>query len=171
MRKMLVFSALLFVSLTASAQADKAQRPSPPAQAKQTVGSKTITIDYGQPSVKGRNVWDAAGKVAPYGQVWRTGANETTAIEFSEDVKLEGKDVPKGRYALFTIPGEKDWTIILNKTIKWGAFSYKQDEDVLRVTVPAKKAKEFHEKFTVDISPKGNVMLAWADAQADFKVK
>lgn len=164
----LFFSLLAF---TAMAQQDKASRPSPPAQAKQTVGGKTITIDYSQPSVKGRNVWDTNGKIAPYGQVWRTGANETTSIEFSDDVKLEGKSVAKGKYALFTIPGEKEWTIILNKTIKWGAFSYKQDEDVLRVTVPAKKAKSFTERFAIDITPKGVVSLAWADAQANFTVK
>ncbi|GAB3258186.1 DUF2911 domain-containing protein [Larkinella harenae] len=153
------------------AQDDKSKRPSPPAQARQTVGGKTITIDYSQPSVKGRNVWDPAGKVAPAGQVWRTGANETTTIEFSDGVTLEGKTVPKGKYALFTIPGEKNWTVILNKTIKWGAFSYKQDEDVLRVTVPVKKASAFQEKFTIAINPKGVVSLVWADTKVDFKVK
>lgn len=171
MRTLLLLSASFLLSLTAVAQEDKSKRPSPPAQARQTVGGKTITIDYGQPSVKGRDVWDPAGTVAPYGKVWRTGANETTAIEFSEDVKLEGKAVPKGRYALFTIPGEKEWTVILNKTIKWGAFSYKQDEDVLRVTVPTKKAKAFREKFTIDITPKGVITLAWADVEAAFRVK
>jgi hypothetical protein len=171
MKKLLVLTTMLLIAGQVFAQDDKAKRPSPPAQAKQTVGGKTITIDYSQPSVKGRNVWEASGKVAPYGQVWRTGANETTSIEFSNDVKLEGKSVPKGKYALFTIPGEKEWTVILNKTIKWGAFSYKQDEDVLRVTVPAKKAKSFHEKFTIDISPKGQVAMIWADAEADFNVK
>lgn len=171
MRTLLAASALLLFALTTYAQDDKSKRPSPPVQARQTVGGKTITIDYGQPSVKGRDVWDPAGTVAPYGKVWRTGANETTAIDFSDDVKLEGNPVPKGRYALFTIPGEKEWTIILNKTIKWGAFSYKQDEDVLRVTVPARKAKEFREKFAINIAPKGTVTLAWADAEAAFRVK
>ncbi len=170
MKKVLAFFFSL-LAMTAMAQQDKASRPSPPAQAKATVGGKTITIDYSQPSVKGRNVWDPAGKIAPYGQVWRTGANETTSIEFSDDVKLEGKPVAKGKYALFTIPGEKEWTIIVNKTMKWGAFSYKQDEDVLRVMVPAKKAKSFTEKFTIDITPKGVVSLTWADATASFTVK
>lgn len=169
MQKLLLIPTLL-VALTALAQEDKTKRPSPPAQATATVGGTTITIYYGQPSAKGRDVWNPAGTVAPYGKVWRTGANETTAIEFSEDVKLEGKPVPKGRYALFTIPGEKEWTVILNKTIKWGAFSYKQDEDVLRVTAPAKKAKAFREKFTIDVTPRGVVTLAWADVEAVFRV-
>ncbi|WP_234734720.1 DUF2911 domain-containing protein [Tellurirhabdus bombi] len=150
---------------------EKAPPASPPATAKQTVGSKTITIDYSQPSVKGRDIWNAEGKLAPYGQVWRTGANATTTIDFSDDVKVEGKSVPKGKYGLFTIPGQKEWVIIINKGIKWGAYTYKQEEDVVRVTVPAKKAKSFQEKFTIDISKKGVVSLMWADAQADFTVK
>ncbi|WP_128543947.1 DUF2911 domain-containing protein [Larkinella soli] len=171
MKKLLVLTTMLMIAGLAFGQDDKSKRPSPPAQAKATVGGKTVTIDYSRPSVKGRSVWDPAGKVAPYGQVWRTGANETTTIEFSDDVKLEGKSVPKGKYALFTIPGEKNWTVILNKTIKWGAFSYKQDEDVLRVTVPAKKSNDFTEKFTIDVSPKGMVSMLWADTKVDFNVK
>ncbi|GAB3325816.1 DUF2911 domain-containing protein [Larkinella ripae] len=171
MKKLLVFTTLLAIAQLAFAQDDKSKRPSPPAQAKQTVGGKTVTIDYSQPSVKGRSVWDPAGKVAPAGKVWRTGANETTTIEFSDDVKLEGKTVPKGKYALFTIPGEKDWTVIINKGIKWGAFTYKEDEDVVRVSVPAKKAPAFQEQFKIDITPKGVVSMAWADTKVDFNVK
>ena len=87
-----------------SAQNDKSQRPSPPATATATVDGKTITIDYSQPSVKGRDVW---GGLAPYGKVWRTGANETTTIDLSADVEVEGQKLAKGKYALFTIPGEK----------------------------------------------------------------
>ena len=171
MKKLLVITTLLLIAQTTFAQDDKSKRPSPPAQAQQTVGGKTVTIDYSQPSVKGRSVWDPAGKVAPIGKVWRTGANETTTIEFSEDVKLEGKPVAKGKYALFTIPGEKDWTVIINKGIKWGAFTYKEEEDVVRVTVPAKKAKSFQEKFMIDISKKGDVSMVWADTKVDFNVK
>jgi hypothetical protein len=158
-----------FVLSTVSvfAQNDK-PRESPPATATGKVGGKTITIQYSQPSVKGREIW---GKLVPYGQVWRAGANETTSIEFSDDVTLEGKPVAKDKYAFFTIPGEKEWTIILNKTIKWGAFSYKQDEDVLRVTVPVKKAKAFAEKLTYEVSNKGVVSLTWANATVEFKVK
>jgi len=147
---------------------DNKPRESPPATATGKVGGKTITIQYSQPSVKGRGIF---GKLVPYGQVWRAGANETTSIEFSDDVTLEGKPVAKGKYALFMIPNEKEWTVVLNKTIKWGAFSYKQDEDVLRVTVPVKKAKAFAEKLTYDVSNKGVVSLTWADATVDFKVK
>ncbi|CCH54371.1 hypothetical protein BN8_03533 [Fibrisoma limi BUZ 3] len=171
MKKVAFIAVFLLAAVQLFAQDDKSKRPSPPAQEKETVNGKTVTIDYSQPSVKGRSVWDPNGKVAPYGKVWRTGANESTTIEFSDDVKIEGKSLPKGKYALFTIPGEKEWTVIFNKTPKWGAFSYKEDEDVLRVTVPAKKAKEFMEKFTIDIKPQGTVAMMWADTEVDFKVQ
>jgi hypothetical protein len=147
---------------------DNKPRESPPATATGNIGGKTVTIQYSQPSVKGREIY---GKLVPYGQVWRAGANETTSIEFSDDATLEGKPVAKGKYAFFAIPGEKEWTLILNKTIKWGAFSYKQDEDVLRVNVPVKKAKAFTEKLTYAVSGKGVVSLNWADATVEFKVK
>jgi hypothetical protein len=166
------FSALfLLVSLLFAASVTFAQdKPvaSPPATATGQVNGKTITVAYGQPSVKGRTIY---GGLVPYGKVWRTGANTTTSIEFSDDVTVEGKPVAKGKYALFTIPGEKEWIVIINKTIKWGAYSYKQDEDILRVTVPAQKAKAFTEKFTIDVANTGVVSLIWADTQVNFQVK
>ncbi|REA62680.1 hypothetical protein DSL64_07080 [Dyadobacter luteus] len=172
MKKSLVFTLALWIFQchVLLAQEDKSKRPSPPAVAEQTVNGTTINISYSQPFVKGRDVWDPAGQVAPFGKIWRTGANETTSITFSNDVQLEGKAVAKGNYALFTIPGEKQWTIILNKTIKWGAFSYKEDEDILRVTVPAKKVKSFQEKFNITISPKGIISLNWAELKVEFKI-
>ncbi|TAE32036.1 MAG: DUF2911 domain-containing protein [Cytophagales bacterium] len=166
--RVFLFLFSLLLTVAAQAQNDPAQRPSPPATATQTVNGKTITIQYGQPSVKGREVW---GKLVPYGAVWRAGANETTAFTTSGDVTVEGKSLPAGKYAFFVIPTEKDWTVVFNKTVKWGAFSYKQDEDVLRVTVPAKTAKAPVEQLTYTISPKGNVTLSWADKQATFRVK
>lgn len=162
-----IFFLLSFAMLGLLVQAQEPMA-SPRATATGTVKGKNITIDYGQPSVKGREIW---GKLVPYGQVWRTGANETTSIEVSEDVKLQGQALPKGKYALFTIPGETQWTIVVNKGIKWGAYTYKQEEDVLRVNVPVKKSKTFTEKMTFTVSKKGVVSLWWADAQVDFKVK
>ncbi|WP_435357348.1 DUF2911 domain-containing protein [Emticicia sp. SJ17W-69] len=167
MKRTVFFIALLFVVFNLSAQ-DKASRPSPPAQATATINGKTITIDYSQPSVKGREIW---GKLEPYGKVWRAGANETTAFTLSADATVEGKKLAAGKYAFFVIPNEKEWTIIFNKTIKWGAFSYKQEEDVLRVNVPVKKAKAFTEKLTYEISDKGVVSLTWENATASFKIK
>jgi hypothetical protein len=168
MKNLALLFCFLLSSFIALAQDDKAARPSPPAQATAAVDGKTVTIDYSQPSVKGRKIW---GELVPYGQVWRAGANETTAFTLSADATVEGKKLPAGKYALFVLPNEKEWTIIFNKTIKWGAFSYQQEEDVLRVTVPVKKSKSFSEKLTYNISPKGVVSLAWENALAEFTVK
>jgi len=159
---------LLFVTVVVFAQDDKASRPSPPAKATATVNGKTVTIDYSQPSVKGRKIW---GELVPYGQVWRAGANETTAFTLSADATINGKPLPAGKYAFFVIPNEKEWTIIFNKTIKWGAFTYKQEEDVLRVNVPVKKSSSPAEKLTYNVSPNGTVSLAWENAVAEFTVK
>jgi len=164
----LLLMGLLGLATTAFSQTDKAQRPSPSAQAKAMVNGKTITIDYSQPAVKGRKIW---GELVPYGQVWRTGANETTAFEVSDAVMVEGKKLAKGRYALFTIPGEKEWTIVFNKTIAWGEYSYKEAEDVLRVKVPSKASAALNERFTINISDQGVVSLLWENLQADFTVQ
>ncbi|MFT4033824.1 MAG: DUF2911 domain-containing protein [Siphonobacter sp.] len=151
---------------------DKSKRPSPPAKAMAKVHGKTITIDYSQPSVKGRNVWDPNGQLAPYGKVWRTGANEATIFETTGDLKVEGKTLPAGKYSLFTIPGENEWTIIFNKTAtQWGAYKYQEADDILRVKVPAHKSKTMNEKFVINITKSGRVSMAWADTMVDFKVK
>ena len=168
MKKSAFLFCLLLANFILLGQDDKATRPSPPAQATATVGGKTITIDYSQPSVKGRKIW---GELVPYGQVWRAGANETTAFTLSADAVVEGKKLPAGKYAFFVIPNENEATVIFNKTIKWGAFTYKQEEDVLRVIVPVKKSKAFTEKLTYTISPKGDVSLAWADSVIAFAMK
>src|ERR1700741_2849256 len=118
--KQVLFSAVLFLSLVACGQEDKSKRPSPPAMAKETLKSgAVISIDYSQPSVKGRTI----GKdLEPMdGKVWRAGANEATVFETSKDIKVEGKALPAGKYALFTLSTGDDWTVIFNKTAsQWG---------------------------------------------------
>ena len=152
-------------------QGDKSKRPSPPAVAKQTLASGAeVTIDYSQPSVKGRTI----GKdLEPKdGQVWRAGANEATVFEVSKAVKVEGKELPAGKYAFFTLSKGNDWTLIFNKTAnQWGAFDYKQADDALRVNVKSKKAKQFSEKLTYTISKAGEVTLHWGDIETSFKVQ
>src|SRR5438067_1780123 len=133
MKKLFLLSAIGLISLGVMAQADKSKRPSPPAKVSETTSSGlTISIDYSQPSVKGREI---GKEIAPYGQVWRTGANEATVFEVSKDVKVEGKSLPKGKYGLYSIPGKDEWTIIFNK--KWNQWGteYNQSDDALRVTV------------------------------------
>lgn len=123
----------------------------PEASSTQTIiqdfGLGKITITYSRPNVKGRKIF---GGINPYGQVWRTGANWATTINFSENVLVEGNKVPAGTYSLFSIPEKGSWTVILNKTVKqWGAYSYKQDADLLRFAVKPIDVKEKRETFTM----------------------
>jgi len=169
--KQLLFSAVLFMSLVACGQQDKSKRPSPPAKADATLSNGTvISIDYSQPSVKGRTI----GKdLEPMdGKVWRAGANEATVFEVSKDVKVEDKDLAAGKYGFFTINNGDEWTIIFNKTWnQWGAFNYKEADDALRVKVKADKAKDFSEKLTYTVEKNGKVTLLWGDKKVEFKVK
>jgi len=108
---------------------------SPACTLKQRVGLTDITVVYSRPGVKGRTIFGSGG-ILPFGQVWRTGANQATKISFSTPVKLEGNEIPAGNYSLFTIPGVDDWTIIINKnTNQWGAFQYHTNEDLVRFKV------------------------------------
>lgn len=165
---LLTIIAGLFSSLNSAAQQDKSKRPSPPAIVSQTLASGAlISIDYSRPSIKGRSM----NVLAPAGKIWRTGANEATVFETSKDVTIEGKMLPAGKYSLYTIPGEKEWTIIFNKTWKqWGTV-YLDSEDALRVNVKPGKAAQFTEMLTFDISKNGKVSLMWGDTQVDFNVQ
>jgi hypothetical protein len=169
--KQVLFSAVLFLSLVACGQEDKSKRASPPALAKETTSSGvTISIDYSQPSVKGRTIGTDLEPMP--GKVWRTGANEATIFEVNKDVKVEGKALPAGKYGFFTIMNGDEWTIIFNKT--WnqtGAFNYKEADDVLRVKVKGGKANPFAEKMKFTINKSGKVSLLWGDKQVDFTVK
>jgi hypothetical protein len=122
---------------------------SPAASFKQRVGLTDVEIEYSRPGVKGRKIF---GGLVPYGEVWRTGANSATKITFSTDVKLEGSAVPAGSYALFTIPGESEWTVILNKvTGQWGAYAYDQKNDLVRVKAKAAALPESVETMTLSV--------------------
>lgn len=157
-----LISAALFFTLSAVAQEKMA---SPAAKAEGKAGSVNITIDYFQPSAKGRKIM---GGLVPYGEVWRTGANGTTQIEFSGDVKIEGKDLAKGKYGLFTVPGEKEWIIIFANH-SGNPFDYAKEKDVLRVTVKPGKTDAFVETFTIDVE-KSKVNLKWENTVVSFKV-
>ncbi len=168
--------ALFLLSITASlvllscGQQDKSKRPSPPAVAKETLNNGTVvTIDYSQPSVRGRTIGKDLEPMP--GKIWRTGANEATVFEVSKDVKVEGQSLPAGKYALFTIANEGEWTIIFNKT--WnqeGVSDYKESDDALRVKVKPGKADSFSEKMTFLIAKDGTVTLLWGDIKLNFTV-
>ncbi len=118
--KKLITSLALFVGLYSFAQ--ELPQPSPAASLKQRVGLTDIQVDYSRPSLKGRK---AFGELVPYGQLWRTGANKATSIEFSTDVMINKIPVPAGKYSIFTIPSEKSWVIILNRNTElWGVDGY-----------------------------------------------
>lgn len=151
----------------------QAQVPSPPAVVTQKVGSTEVMIKYAQPAVKSRLVFGTKAQKAlvPFGEVWRTGANESTTIEFSNNVTVQGKALAKGVYSLFTIPGETEWTIILNKEAKmWGAYTYKADKDILRVMAKP-SAHGMTERFTIGVSATGQVTLDWDKTSVSFYVK
>jgi hypothetical protein len=164
----LIMAAVVSTTQSCAQQEDKSKRPSPPATLNVNNNGLTIKIDYSQPSVKGRTI----GKdIAPYGQVWRTGANEATTFEVNRDVKVEGQPLKAGKYGLFTVPGENEWTIVFNKQPnQWGAFKYEQAQDALRVNVKPTKAPSFTERMT--FAQKGDkIALMWGDTEVDFTVQ
>src|SRR5256885_15787682 len=129
---------------TVSAQSDlKLPDVSQAAEVKQRIALTDITIKYHRPLVNGRKIW---GGLIPYGKVWRAGANENTTIEFSDPVSVEGQPLAKGVYGLHMIPNPDSWTVIFSKTnTGWGSYSYKQDEDALRVNVKPRSLAEMKE--------------------------
>ena len=123
---------------------------SPTFEVKGTVGLAEVKVVYSRPSARGRKV---AGELIPYNEVWRTGANASTKISFSEDVKLEGNPVPAGEYALYTIFTEEEATIILSKNLTWwGSLGYDSKDDLLRFKVPVKHPSSHYETFTISFS-------------------
>ncbi|MBS1559436.1 MAG: DUF2911 domain-containing protein [Bacteroidetes bacterium] len=158
----------LFSITTYAQKDDKSKRSSPPAKAEGTAGGAKIAINYSSPSVKGRKIF---GGLEPYGKVWRTGANEATTFTVDKDVKIEGKTLAKGTYALFTIPSENEWTVIFNKNAKqWGAFDYKESEDALRITVKPGKTAALVEKLAITLE--GNkVVIRWENTEVAFAVQ
>jgi len=139
---------------------------SPPAKATGTIDGVSITIDYHQPSARGRKM---LGGINPYGEVWRTGANARTTIEFGANAKIDGQTVPKEKYGLFTIPGENEWVIILSKEAKASPFDYSEKQDLLRIKVKPSKTASFVETFTISIKD-GNVVMEWENTSVSFKV-
>ena len=172
-RFLFLVASIVFAASLCSAQSALLDLPrkSQNAEVTQTIGITNVTLKYSRPLANGRKVW---GALVPYGEVWRAGANENTVITFADPVSIEGKPLDKGTYGLFMIPTESDWTIIFSKTdTAWGAFTYKQDEDALRVTVkPA--ASDFHEALIYefdDLKPDSAVVtLRWDKLAVPFKV-
>ena len=167
-----VAAATLLAAPAAHAQIATPQA-SPKSTVMQRVGLTDITVTYSRPGVKGRTIF---GTVVPFGKRWRTGANATTSIKFSDDVVIEGKKVPAGEYGIYTIPNKTEWMVVLNKSLKQGADvdGFKDDQDVTRFTIKPYKLGSKLETFTInfaDITPAtANVAMEWEMTGAKFKV-
>jgi len=138
----------------------------------QDLGLGKITLTYSRPDVRGRKIF---GGMEPYGVVWRTGANAATYIKFTDDVTIEGNKVPAGEYALFSIPDQNEWTIILNKTAKqWGAYTYKEADDLLRFKVKTAHLTNPMETLTMQFNnvdkTQCDLELKWENSSFSFHI-
>ena len=173
MRKLLftTIAGLLFFSLAMTGTAQP--RKSPHETTSLDVGGAKITITYGRPYMRGRKIF---GGLEQYGKVWRTGADEATTLETTANLDIAGLKVPAGTYGLFTIPGENGWKLIINKTAKqWGAFDYKEADDLGRVDMKVEKSGAPTEQFTISLAPAGSngatLRLAWENTVASVPIK
>jgi hypothetical protein len=175
---------IMALSVSAFAQQDKKQdkkhekpvekkvRVSPKAGVFQTIGITDVNVSYSRPGVKNRKIW---GELVPYNKVWRAGADEATKITFSTDVMIEGKKLPAGAYGFFAIPGENEWTLIFNKIAdQWGAFTYNESEDALRIKVkPVSNSN--HDwllySFTEMTPTSAQLNLIWEKLKVSFKIE
>lgn len=162
---------LLMFSVSMMAQDFRTPRPSPDATVSQYVGITKITVDYSSPGVKGRKIW---GGLVPYGEIWRTGANEVTSITFSTPVKVNGNELSAGTYGIHTIPDESEWEIIFSNDTKVDdPMTYDQKKDALRIKVKP-ESNPFTERMAFTITDMTNnsasVNLVWENLNVPFKV-
>ena len=172
MRKIAAFCTMLMAAavMQTSAQEMKKEMPAPPKSPRVTAKNDIAEVSYGQPSKRGRVIF---GELVPYGEVWRTGANGSTDITFKTDVVFGGKPVKKGTYALFTIPGAKEWTIILNsKAGQKGAFEYEanKDKNVAEVKAPVENAPSVQEEFLISFE-KDHLAFTWDNTKVVVPLK
>lgn len=197
-----IFASLLFllsgahVAFAQAPPAVRTPRPSQKASVMQTIGVTDVTITYSRPGVKGRKIWGdappgaAAGTatlddarvrakdapLVPYGHVWRSGANEATLFEVSDNVTINGQPLPAGRYSLHTIPGPTEWTIIFNKDDgQWGSFTYDEKKDGLRVKAKPQALADSQEWLAYRFDPvtdnTAQVNIRWEKVSVPFTVE
>lgn len=175
MKKFLSLAILVSLfTIQANAQkkpVDKSTRASLPAVVSQHLAdSVNVVIDYSKPLVKGRTIGKDLEPME--GKVWRTGANEATIFQTNKDVTINGEKLPAGKYGLFTVFNGKEVTLIFNKIWdQWGAFTYKQADDQLRVKTNYEEVSSPSEEMTFTISPQGEVDLLWGNRKVTFQVK
>ena len=174
MRKLTIalLSAFL-LTLTAFAQQDKSKRPSPPASTQcKLPDGKTISVDYSSPRANGRKIF---GGLVPYGEIWRTGANEATTFVTTANLTVEGTDVPAGSYTIFTLPEQNKWTLIINKhTGEWGIPYHYESEELARVPMQVSTAPAPVEAFAISFDQSGGgctLQVSWQETQASVTFK
>jgi hypothetical protein len=165
--------AMIFLSSAGLVNAQiNTPRPSPSSTVSQKIGLADVTVAYSRPSAKGRKIF---GDVVPFDKIWRTGANEPTKISFSDTVTVEGKKLNPGDYALYTIPGSNEWSIIIGKNPKISAGEYKDDQDVARFKVKSETSCSAVETFTIDFTnlttTSGMIQLSWEKTIVKFKIE
>lgn len=163
--KITILLAAVFFTTVSIAQDKKPA--SPPAIAKGTINGANITINYSSPFVKGRTIW---GELVPYGKIWRAGANAPTTFETDKALKIDGKELSAGKYAVYVIPEKGSATIIFGKDPKMSAYDYDQAQDALRVNVKTKKSDKVNESLVYNIN-KNNVTLSWENLDIPVSVK
>lgn len=167
------FLAALAILLVAESHAQIAMpAPSPTATLEQKIGLTDFTVVYSRPSMKGRAIF---GELVPFGEVWRTGANEPTKLTFGDAVTIAGNDLPAGTYALYTIPNANEWTIIISKNTElWGSMGYSADDDAFRFTVPVQQVSPAVETFTIDIAnmnmSTAHLRLSWENTLVEIPI-
>lgn len=174
MKTAISFAVLIFCTQLGLGQELKVPTLSPLAEITQEVGLTQVKISYSRPSARGRKVFPA---LVPYNEVWRTGANASTKLTFTEDVKIQGNPLKGGTYALYTIPGETEWTIIIHTNTKHRSIAgdvYKPAEDAFRFKVKPGKTSNFVETFSMGISDittsSFNIFVAWETTRVVFRV-
>lgn len=168
----LTLTALGCLCLSSYGQEMKLPAPSPLATTKQDFSTSFIEIKYSRPSVRGRKIF---GQTIPYNAVWRTGANAATTLTFGEEVSIKGHVIPAGTYALYSVPGEKEWKIIINKGVgNWGVSGFDDKDDVAVFNVPVQKMPETLQTFSIDIQNLGtrncDIVLAWENTKVVLPV-
>ncbi|MDF0706576.1 DUF2911 domain-containing protein [Flagellimonas okinawensis] len=168
---LLVFCTSLAFTTEATAQKFSGLDKSPadiafyPASSREA--DKSARVIYSRPQLKGRSL----AELTPVGKVWRTGANEATEITFYKDATVGGKSIKAGSYALFSIPGENEWTVILNSNLhQWGAYSYDSDGDVVRATATVSTDSEELEAFAIAFDDDGNLVMGWGTTRVTLPI-
>jgi hypothetical protein len=177
MKKTLLIVAMAFMFMVSEAQI-QTPAASPAGSVSSTIGLTEVKIEYFRPRLKGRKIFGEKDVMYPHGTIWRTGANSGTKISFSDDVKVEGIDVPKGEYLIFTWPGPGEWTVSLYKDISLGGNTdaYDPSKEAAKFKVKTKKLSDKVETFTISIddiaadNKSGKVTLAWENTAVPFTI-